>query len=184
MQAYEREARRLYRGYWFVTNGLMMIARHAQREATDNQRADEAPGNFSSDDGWRDADDDVARSERSTNDRRVPAASFRTAAARLSRVESQLSCDPIAVAPNRTKPMISKPRLSLQLLFLLVLLISSCASSQKMPAPGRHAGHRCQFGSSGQRDSRELLLFLPFHGRERALVRCYIADVSGRQLGA
>jgi flavin-dependent dehydrogenase len=28
MQAYEREARRVYRGYWFVTNGLLMIARH------------------------------------------------------------------------------------------------------------------------------------------------------------
>jgi flavin-dependent dehydrogenase len=30
MQAYEREARRLYRGYWFVTNGLMLIARHTR----------------------------------------------------------------------------------------------------------------------------------------------------------
>ncbi len=30
MQAYEREARQLYRGYWFVTNGLIMIARHAR----------------------------------------------------------------------------------------------------------------------------------------------------------
>src|SRR5208282_3292222 len=30
MQAYEREARRLYRGYWFVTNGLMIIARHVR----------------------------------------------------------------------------------------------------------------------------------------------------------
>jgi flavin-dependent dehydrogenase len=28
MQAYEREARRLYRGYWLVTNGLLMVARH------------------------------------------------------------------------------------------------------------------------------------------------------------
>ena len=27
MQAYEREARRLYRGYWLVTNGLLMVAR-------------------------------------------------------------------------------------------------------------------------------------------------------------
>ncbi len=28
MQAYDHEARRLYRGYWFVTNGLLMVARH------------------------------------------------------------------------------------------------------------------------------------------------------------
>jgi len=28
MQAFEREARRVYRGYWFVTSGLLMIARH------------------------------------------------------------------------------------------------------------------------------------------------------------
>lgn len=28
IRAYEREARGLYRGYWFVTNGLLMIARH------------------------------------------------------------------------------------------------------------------------------------------------------------
>ena len=28
MQAYEREARRVYRGYWFVTSGLLMVARH------------------------------------------------------------------------------------------------------------------------------------------------------------
>ncbi len=28
MQAYEHEARHLYRGYWFVTNGLLMVARH------------------------------------------------------------------------------------------------------------------------------------------------------------
>jgi len=28
MQAYEREARRTYRGYWFVTKGLLTIARH------------------------------------------------------------------------------------------------------------------------------------------------------------
>ncbi len=28
MQQYESEARRLYRGYWFVTNGLLTIARH------------------------------------------------------------------------------------------------------------------------------------------------------------
>lgn len=28
MHAYEREARRLYRGYWFVTSGLLTIARH------------------------------------------------------------------------------------------------------------------------------------------------------------
>ena len=34
MQAYEREARRLYRGYWFVTNGLMTIARHARARRT------------------------------------------------------------------------------------------------------------------------------------------------------
>ena len=28
IQAYERDARRVYRGYWFVTNGLLIIARH------------------------------------------------------------------------------------------------------------------------------------------------------------
>jgi flavin-dependent dehydrogenase len=28
MQAYEREARRVYRGYWLVTSGLLMVARH------------------------------------------------------------------------------------------------------------------------------------------------------------
>jgi len=28
MQAYEREARGLYRGYWLVTKGLLTIARH------------------------------------------------------------------------------------------------------------------------------------------------------------
>jgi len=28
MQSYEREARRLYRGYWLVTNGLLTVARH------------------------------------------------------------------------------------------------------------------------------------------------------------
>lgn len=28
LQQYEREARRLYRGYWVVTNGLLTIARH------------------------------------------------------------------------------------------------------------------------------------------------------------
>jgi menaquinone-9 beta-reductase len=28
MQAYDREARQLYRGYWFVTNGLLSIAHH------------------------------------------------------------------------------------------------------------------------------------------------------------
>ena len=28
MQAYEREARRIYRGYWLVTNGLLMVSRH------------------------------------------------------------------------------------------------------------------------------------------------------------
>ena len=34
IQAYEREARGLYRGYWFVTNGLLMIARHPQARRT------------------------------------------------------------------------------------------------------------------------------------------------------
>jgi len=28
LQAYQRDARRIYRGYWFVTKGLLMIARH------------------------------------------------------------------------------------------------------------------------------------------------------------
>ncbi|HEY6393902.1 MAG TPA: NAD(P)/FAD-dependent oxidoreductase [Candidatus Binataceae bacterium] len=34
MQAYEREARRVYRGYWLVTNGLLMIARHPRARRT------------------------------------------------------------------------------------------------------------------------------------------------------
>ncbi|HEY9158190.1 NAD(P)/FAD-dependent oxidoreductase [Candidatus Binatus sp.] len=34
MQAYEREARRVYRGYWFVTSALLMIARHPRARQT------------------------------------------------------------------------------------------------------------------------------------------------------
>ena len=34
MQAYEREARRVYRGYWFVTKGLLVIARHPRARRT------------------------------------------------------------------------------------------------------------------------------------------------------
>lgn len=34
MQSYEREARSVYRGYWFVTNGLLMIARHPRARRT------------------------------------------------------------------------------------------------------------------------------------------------------
>ena len=34
MQAYEREVRRVYRGYWFVTSGLLMIARHPRARRT------------------------------------------------------------------------------------------------------------------------------------------------------
>ncbi|MFZ0889114.1 MAG: NAD(P)/FAD-dependent oxidoreductase [Candidatus Binataceae bacterium] len=34
MQPYEREARRVYRGYWLVTNGLLMIARHPRARRT------------------------------------------------------------------------------------------------------------------------------------------------------
>ena len=34
MRGYEREARRLYRGYWLVTNGLLAIARHPRARRT------------------------------------------------------------------------------------------------------------------------------------------------------
>jgi flavin-dependent dehydrogenase len=34
MQAYEREARRVYRGYWLVTSGLLAIARHPRARRT------------------------------------------------------------------------------------------------------------------------------------------------------
>jgi menaquinone-9 beta-reductase len=34
MQSYEREARRVYRGYWFVTSGLLMVARHPRARRT------------------------------------------------------------------------------------------------------------------------------------------------------
>ena len=34
MQSYEREARGVYRGYWFVTNGLLTIARHPRARRT------------------------------------------------------------------------------------------------------------------------------------------------------
>jgi len=34
IRQYDREARRLYRGYWFVTNGLLTIARHPRARRT------------------------------------------------------------------------------------------------------------------------------------------------------
>ncbi|HYK65259.1 MAG TPA: NAD(P)/FAD-dependent oxidoreductase [Patescibacteria group bacterium] len=34
MQSYERDARRIYRGYWFVTRGLLTIARHPRARRT------------------------------------------------------------------------------------------------------------------------------------------------------
>jgi flavin-dependent dehydrogenase len=34
MQPYEREARRVYRGYWWVTSGLLMVARHPRARRT------------------------------------------------------------------------------------------------------------------------------------------------------
>lgn len=42
---------------------------------------------------------------------------------------------------ERDESMIVKPRLPLPLLFLLVLLISGCASSQKMPPPANTQGN-------------------------------------------
>lgn len=34
MQGYEREARRVYRGYWFVTKGLLTVARYPRVRRT------------------------------------------------------------------------------------------------------------------------------------------------------
>ncbi len=34
MQPYEREVRRFYRGYWFITSGLLMVARHPRARRT------------------------------------------------------------------------------------------------------------------------------------------------------
>ena len=47
MQTYEREARRVYRGYWFVTNGLLMIARHPRARRTIINSLMRHPGAFS-----------------------------------------------------------------------------------------------------------------------------------------
>jgi flavin-dependent dehydrogenase len=46
MQAYEREARRLYRGYWLVTNGLLMVARHPRARRTIINSLRRHPGMF------------------------------------------------------------------------------------------------------------------------------------------
>jgi flavin-dependent dehydrogenase len=46
MQAYEREARRLYRGYWLVTNGLLMVARHPRARRTIINSLRRHPGIF------------------------------------------------------------------------------------------------------------------------------------------
>ena len=47
MQAYERDARRVYRGYWLVTNGLLMIARHPRARRTIINSLMRHPGVFS-----------------------------------------------------------------------------------------------------------------------------------------
>ncbi len=47
MQAYEREARRVYRGYWFVTSGLLMVARHPRARRTIINSLMRYPGAFS-----------------------------------------------------------------------------------------------------------------------------------------
>ncbi len=47
MQVYEREARRVYRGYWLVTNGLLMIARHPRARRTIINSLMRHPGAFS-----------------------------------------------------------------------------------------------------------------------------------------
>jgi hypothetical protein len=59
MQQYEREARRLYRGYWFVTNGLLTIARHPRARRMIINSLMRASGSFPRDDGRRDAHDGV-----------------------------------------------------------------------------------------------------------------------------
>ena len=46
MQAYEREARRVYRGYWLVTNGLLMVARHPRARRTIISSLMRHPGAF------------------------------------------------------------------------------------------------------------------------------------------
>ena len=46
MQAYENEARRLYRGYWLVTNGLLMVARHPRARRTIINSLRRHPGIF------------------------------------------------------------------------------------------------------------------------------------------
>ena len=46
MQAYEREARRLYRGYWLVTSGLLMVARHPRARRTIIKSLMRHPGIF------------------------------------------------------------------------------------------------------------------------------------------
>ena len=46
MQAYENEARRLYRGYWLVTSGLLMVARHPRARRTIINSLRRHPGIF------------------------------------------------------------------------------------------------------------------------------------------
>jgi flavin-dependent dehydrogenase len=46
MQPYQREARRLYRGYWVVTNGLLTIARHPGARRTIIKSLMRHPGVF------------------------------------------------------------------------------------------------------------------------------------------
>lgn len=46
MEAYEREARRAYRGYWFVTNGLLTIVRHPRARRTIINSLMRHPGTF------------------------------------------------------------------------------------------------------------------------------------------
>ena len=47
MQPYEREVRRVYRGYWFITSGLLMIARHPRARRTIINSLTRYPGLFS-----------------------------------------------------------------------------------------------------------------------------------------
>jgi hypothetical protein len=46
MQPYQREARRLYRGYWVVTSGLLTIARHPRARRTIIKSLMRHPGVF------------------------------------------------------------------------------------------------------------------------------------------
>jgi flavin-dependent dehydrogenase len=47
MQPYEREVRRVYRGYWFITSGLLMVARHPRARRTIINSLTRHPGLFS-----------------------------------------------------------------------------------------------------------------------------------------